>query len=244
MRQESGKKREKRAWEVVRTTERPEIGDCGSSATREDPPPLSFHSSGNCKAFGNRRSGVTIPSGSGICQVHGALSLSRSAVLAMLPLAFRGQVKTEPRPKLGAPAEERRPKANLRVDLNLVLVPGDGLRSLQSPGHGSREGTLPRSRRSRGADHHAFLDGRRAGGGRPGLRHQRQYGPQAPEIAHGGRGVFQDRESRRRVLPGGVQRPAEDGGAVDARRARRSRTSSPGRNPKGAPRCSMRSFWR
>ena len=45
------------------------------------------------------------------------------AALAVLPLAFLGQVKTEPRPKLGAPVEERRPKANLRVDLNLVLVP-------------------------------------------------------------------------------------------------------------------------
>jgi VWFA-related protein len=45
------------------------------------------------------------------------------AALAIIPLAFLGQVKTEPRPKLGAPAEERRPKANLRVDLDLVLVP-------------------------------------------------------------------------------------------------------------------------
>jgi VWFA-related protein len=45
------------------------------------------------------------------------------AVLAILPLVFRGQVKTEPRPKLGAPVEEHKPKANLRVDLNLVLVP-------------------------------------------------------------------------------------------------------------------------
>jgi Ca-activated chloride channel family protein len=45
------------------------------------------------------------------------------AVLAILPFAFLGQVKTEPRPKLGAPAEAPGPKANLRVDLNLVLVP-------------------------------------------------------------------------------------------------------------------------
>jgi len=45
-----------------------------------------------------------------------------AAVLAVLPLAFRGQVKTEPRPKPSPPAEHR-PKANLRVDLNLVLVP-------------------------------------------------------------------------------------------------------------------------
>jgi VWFA-related protein len=45
------------------------------------------------------------------------------AVLAILPLVFRGQVKTTPRPKLGAPVEEHKPKANLRVDLNLVLVP-------------------------------------------------------------------------------------------------------------------------
>ncbi len=45
------------------------------------------------------------------------------AAFAILPLAFLGQVKTEPRPKLGAPVEPARPKANLRVDLNLVLVP-------------------------------------------------------------------------------------------------------------------------
>jgi Ca-activated chloride channel homolog len=43
--------------------------------------------------------------------------------LGILPLAFHGQVKTEPRPKLGAPPEEPRPKANIRADLNLVLVP-------------------------------------------------------------------------------------------------------------------------
>jgi VWFA-related protein len=43
--------------------------------------------------------------------------------LGVLPLAFHGQVKTEPRPKLGAPPEAPRPKANIRADLNLVLVP-------------------------------------------------------------------------------------------------------------------------
>ena len=42
---------------------------------------------------------------------------------ALLPIAFRGQVKTEPRPKLGPPPAESRPSANLRIDTNLVLVP-------------------------------------------------------------------------------------------------------------------------
>ncbi len=47
-----------------------------------------------------------------------------AAVLtAILPIAFLGQVKTEPRPKLGAPTAESRPAANLRIDTNLVLVP-------------------------------------------------------------------------------------------------------------------------
>ncbi len=45
------------------------------------------------------------------------------AVAALLPLAFLGQVATTPRPKLGAPAPDKQPAANLRVDSNLVLVP-------------------------------------------------------------------------------------------------------------------------
>ncbi len=45
------------------------------------------------------------------------------AVAALLPLAFLGQVATTPRPKLGAPASDKQPAANLRVDSNLVLVP-------------------------------------------------------------------------------------------------------------------------
>jgi VWFA-related protein len=46
-----------------------------------------------------------------------------AAFAALLPLAFLGQVKTEPRPKLGVPPPESRPSANLRIDTNLVLVP-------------------------------------------------------------------------------------------------------------------------
>ena len=42
---------------------------------------------------------------------------------ALLPLAFLGQVKTEPRPKLGVPPAASRPPANIRSDTNLVLVP-------------------------------------------------------------------------------------------------------------------------
>jgi VWFA-related protein len=45
------------------------------------------------------------------------------AFAALLPLAFLGQVKTEPRPKLGVPPAESRPSASLRIDTNLVLVP-------------------------------------------------------------------------------------------------------------------------
>jgi Ca-activated chloride channel family protein len=45
-----------------------------------------------------------------------------AAFAALLPFAFLGQVKIEPRPKPGAPAESR-PSAKLRIDTNLVLVP-------------------------------------------------------------------------------------------------------------------------
>jgi VWFA-related protein len=52
------------------------------------------------------------------------LTLVVAAAFAVLsPLAFLGQVKTEPRPKLGAPPPEKRPAASLRIDSNLVLVP-------------------------------------------------------------------------------------------------------------------------
>jgi VWFA-related protein len=46
-----------------------------------------------------------------------------AAFAVLLPLAFLGQVKTEPRPKLGLPPAESGPSANLRIDTNLVLVP-------------------------------------------------------------------------------------------------------------------------
>ena len=46
-----------------------------------------------------------------------------AAFAALLPVAFLGQVKIEPRPKPGAPPAESRPSAKLRIDTNLVLVP-------------------------------------------------------------------------------------------------------------------------
>ena len=46
-----------------------------------------------------------------------------AAFAALLPFAFLGQVKIEPRPKPGAPPAESRPSAKLRIDTNLVLVP-------------------------------------------------------------------------------------------------------------------------
>jgi VWFA-related protein len=57
------------------------------------------------------------------------MSLSRrtlilaAAFAALLPFGFFGQVKTEPRPKLGVPPPESRRAASLRIDTNLVLVP-------------------------------------------------------------------------------------------------------------------------
>ena len=46
-----------------------------------------------------------------------------AAFAALSQIVTLGQVKTEPRPKLGAPPAESRPAANLRIDTNLVLVP-------------------------------------------------------------------------------------------------------------------------
>jgi Ca-activated chloride channel family protein len=46
-----------------------------------------------------------------------------AAFAALLPFAFLGQVKIEPRSKLGAPPVESRSSAKLRIDTNLVLVP-------------------------------------------------------------------------------------------------------------------------
>ncbi|HEX3744607.1 MAG TPA: VWA domain-containing protein [Bryobacteraceae bacterium] len=43
-------------------------------------------------------------------------------LLLWAPLALRGQVSIEPRPR-PAPIEDKSPKANIRVDTNLVLVP-------------------------------------------------------------------------------------------------------------------------
>ena len=43
-------------------------------------------------------------------------------LVLLAPLVLRGQVTIQPRPK-PAPPEEKRPKANIRVDTNLVLVP-------------------------------------------------------------------------------------------------------------------------
>ena len=41
----------------------------------------------------------------------------------LAPLSLRAQVAIQPRPKLAPPEEKRNPAANIRVDLNLVLVP-------------------------------------------------------------------------------------------------------------------------
>ena len=49
------------------------------------------------------------------------IGLACSLVL-LAPLAFRGQVAIQPRPKT-LPPEETRAKANIRIDTNLVLVP-------------------------------------------------------------------------------------------------------------------------
>jgi VWFA-related protein len=49
-------------------------------------------------------------------------TLLLSGLRLLAPLGLRGQVAIQPRPK-AAPPEVKRPPANIRVDLNLVLVP-------------------------------------------------------------------------------------------------------------------------
>ena len=46
-----------------------------------------------------------------------------AAFATLAQIGILGQVKTEPRKKLGAPPAESRPAATLRIDTNLVLVP-------------------------------------------------------------------------------------------------------------------------
>jgi VWFA-related protein len=46
-----------------------------------------------------------------------------AAFAALSQIVTLGQVKTQPRPKLGTPPAESRPAATLRIDTNLVLVP-------------------------------------------------------------------------------------------------------------------------
>src|SRR5215471_2553115 len=53
----------------------------------------------------------------------GRILTTAAAFAALWQITVTGQVKTQPRPKLGAPSAEPRPVANLRIDTNLVLVP-------------------------------------------------------------------------------------------------------------------------
>src|ERR1039458_3329682 len=62
----------------------------------------------------------------------------------------------------------------------------------------------------------SFFDARRTRGGGTGFRHQRQHGSQTAEIASGRGRILPDLQHRGRVLPGGVQRPAEAGSAAHA----------------------------
>jgi Ca-activated chloride channel family protein len=51
-------------------------------------------------------------------------SLGEALVTALIARpALRGQTQTQPRKRPGSPAEEPRPRTNLRIDTNLVLVP-------------------------------------------------------------------------------------------------------------------------
>ena len=54
--------------------------------------------------------------------VRRRIAVLACSVVLLAPLALHGQVAIHPRPKLGTP-EETKPKSNIRVDTNLVLVP-------------------------------------------------------------------------------------------------------------------------
>ena len=166
-----------------------------------------------------------------------------AGVVLCLPLVFQAQVSIPSREKAAPKAPDEFPRPDLRVDRTEVLVPVAVNDTYNRPVAGLGQGKLPCLRRQGRAGHHQLFDGRRAGGRGIGVRHQRQHERHRAGRARGRDGVFQDRESRRRIRAGGVRQLAAAGCAGDARSRQRSPTSSCSRTPEARRRCWMRYSW-
>ncbi len=101
------------------------------------------------------------------------------------------------------------PKANIRVDTNLVLIPVTVTDPLNRFVTGLEKENFKILEDKHGTDHLAVFERGRAHFGGGGFRLQRQHGAEAGKIAPGGSPVLQDRQSGGRVLPGAVQRSAD-----------------------------------
>ena len=134
------------------------------------------------------------------------------------------------------------PAANIRVDTTLVLIPVTVTDPLNRFVTGLEKETLQGLRGQGRAGDHSLRQRGRAAFGRDRLRHQRQHGQQAAEVAAGGGAVLQDRQPGGRVLPGPVQRRPRTGPCASPRTWRRSRTGSPSRSPRAGRRCWTRIY--
>ena len=155
------------------------------------------------------------------------------------------QVAIQPRTK-NVPKESQDPldKPTLRVDTNLVLVPVSVNDALNRPVSGLEKENFRLYDDKIEQNDQPIRDGRRAGRGGPGVRHQRQHGRQAEALPYGRARIFQDRQSRGRVLLGGVRQlprawRCRSRGIRDA-----SKASSSSPDPRAPRRFSTPSTWR
>ena len=238
--------------------------DCGSSATREDPPPLNLHCSR-----------IERPMEMGRCKHFPALRLARRQALARVAEYNRLQ-----RPSMARSAACPHPRCRPSPHSSPCRLPRAGCR--RSPGRNwrvpppeSRRAAEPSDRHQSGAGSGFRVRPHEPPGYRSGEAstfkifddHVEQtithfamddepvavglvfdisgsMGPKLQQSRQAAAAVFQDGQSRRRVLSGGVQRSAAAGHAAHRRTSRRSRISSPSRSPRAAPRCSTPSCWR
>ena len=77
----------------------------------------------------------------------------------LAPWVLGGQVIVQPRPK-PAPPEDNKPKANIRVDTNMVLVPVTVCNPYNQPVTGLEKEHFKIFDDKDRADHHAILHGR------------------------------------------------------------------------------------
>ncbi len=101
-----------------------------------------------------------------------------------------------PRPKPGEKVEAS-PRANIRVDSTLVLIPVTVTDPMNRFVTGLEKENFKLFEDKKEQEDHAIFERGCPALGRRGLRLQRQHGPQAGKIAPGRGAVLQDRQSRR-----------------------------------------------